>query len=229
MHATTRFFAVLVAIMLVLPIVSNAEWTDTGFDVVPGYKVMISLSAKGKYFVVRSWGNVEASFGYIDVKLVGKRTFFGIDYYLQVYYNGKLKKEEKVDSIGFMESKEVAAKVIVDSNCDGYTVITMGTKNLFAYNINGPQDILYNIDGNGDVTASTLQKYQCSSSSSSSGSDSSNSGNPPPPSSKTVLSSLGNIFGTAATAFVVIVSVGLAVIILVIVFSQAKKRKLLAR
>ena len=228
----TLVSAILLA-FLVLPTITYAQiplsWRDSGFDLMPGYRIGVTLSVKYERGLVRvSYGEATVQAGPFRAELIGIPAGFTTPFRFEfnVYLNNEQSYSEQIGIGGVFSQNEISKQIILDASCDGVVQVKIDGEVIGSFSINDPIDIMYNEnepEGHNDfasVRATRLYTYNCNSSP---GTTQTVTGTPPPQDYSS-LSGVSDMLSNAAGKALMVFLLGIAAIGLLIVYSQSKSR-----
>ena len=195
---------------------------DTGKYLAPGHVYSIDLILDWKRFVgIGVADSSTVSAGPIEIKAEPYFPFGHIGYRLTVIVNGEEKWHWSEEWGMGWGTKEYVFQIDID--CDGQGKIIFKGQKVAEFTLDQATPIY--TTGEGKVDIHTDEDYTCNSNSP--GGQSGNYPLPPAPhSDDNILDSIVNAFGKAANIALLIVFLGIAGLILFIVFSQARRRGL---
>lgn len=211
--------AVVLALVLVLPAAVSAEkieLTDTGYDLAPGYRYVISVEVGWtRLYGFWSGDDAEITAGPLLLKVFPDPGLLSMDYRVQVYVSGEKRYDERVN-VGGLGKGTSTFDFLVAVDCSGAGTVDFKGQRVAAFSLLGAADIVSS--GSGKTTVTLAGSYGCNG-----GGGGTITVTLPPSDSS---GDLAGVFTGAVGKALTLLFLGGAVLALLILYSQAKRRRL---
>ena len=211
--------------------ITQLSWRDTGYDLTPGYRHTITLSAHYTRLPgYLSGGEPKVQAGPLTASLRVVQEFIGYHYKFEIVIDGETVYSENYGV--HWGSGEVSVAFQIDVDCDGQAIVYVDGENVGSFIIsNGHADILKDTGDGGSVhiTASRLSSCNTQPEPPGGGTVTYTYTPPPNPDHHVDLSSIGSSLGGAAGTALTVILVGLGVVVVLVVLAKAGGARRLAR
>ena len=210
--------------------VQPLSWRDTGYDLTPGYRHTITLSASYTRLPgYLSGGEPKVEAGPLTATLTPVEDFIGFHYQFKIVIDGETVYSHS-QSVHW-GSGEVSFVFQVDVDCDGNAVVYVDGEQVGSFVIpDNHADILKDTGDGGSVHITATRLSSCNTQTPPSGGGTTTyTYTPPPNPDRLSLNSIGSSLGSATSTALTVILVGLGVIVVLIVLGKAGGAKRLAR
>ena len=209
--------------------ITQLSWRDTGYDLTPGYRHTITLTAHYTRLPgYLSGGEPKVQMGPLTASLKVVREFLGFHYEFKIVIDGETVYTENHGV--HLGNGEVSVVFQVDVECDGNAVVYVDGENVGSFMLTSNADILKDVDDQSSVHVTSSRLSNCNTQPQPPGGGTVTYTYTPPPNPDHIgLSSIGGSIGSAAGTALAIILIGFGVVVILIVLAKAGGARRLAR